>query len=104
LCVSVSDALAEAKDQIKRLSREVTDFNTIRLQIEANRDQLAIELRDTQDALRDAQGRLESGNNSLLQFKSDFELRIRGKDEELENIRSDFSISVQNQHEVFNFM
>jgi len=82
-----SDALREAQGSNKDLSRQVQELLSIRGQLESERDRLASELGDTLDALRDAQSRADGANASLNQLRSDFELRLHQKDEELENIR-----------------
>ena len=84
----VTEALREAQSQNKDLSRQVQELLAIRHQLEADRDRLAAELSDANDALRDAQSRLEAANAALSQLRIDFEHRLREKDEEIENVRS----------------
>ena len=86
-CVRV-EALREAQSQNKDLSRQVQELLAIRHQLEADRDRLATELNDANDALRDAQARLDAANAALSQLRIDFEHRLREKDEEIENVRS----------------
>jgi len=82
------DAAREAQSANKDLSRQVQELMAIRHQLEADRDRLATELSDAQEALRDAQARLDAANAALAQLRSDFEHRLREKDEEIENVRS----------------
>jgi len=82
-----SDQLREAQSQNKDLSRQVQELIAIRHQLEADRDRLAAELNDANEALRDAQARLDAANAALSQLKIDFEHRLREKDEEIEGIR-----------------
>ena len=84
-----TDNLHEALSQNKDLSRQVQELLAIRLQLQSERDGLSSELADTKDALKDALARLDAANGALAQLRSDFEHRLREKDEELENIRSD---------------
>ena len=60
---------------------------SIRVQLEGERDNLAAELSDTRDALRDAMAKLEAANSALSTLRSDMENRLREKDDEMENIR-----------------
>jgi len=80
--------MREAQSQNKDLSRQVQELMSIRHQLEADRDRLASELSDSNDALRDAQARLDAANAALAQLKIDFEHRLREKDEEIESVRS----------------
>jgi len=80
--------MREAQSQNKDLSRQVQELLAIRHQLEADRDRLATELNDANEALRDAQARLEAANAALSQLRIDFEHRLREKDEEIENVRS----------------
>jgi len=83
-----AEGMREAQSQNKDLSRQVQELMAIRHQLEADRDRLATELNDANEALRDAQARLDAANAALSQLKIDFEHRLREKDEEIENIRS----------------
>lgn len=51
------------------------------------RDSLASQLRDTEEALRDAEGKLAAAQAALNQLRIDMENRLREKDEEIDNIR-----------------
>ena len=81
------DGMREAQSQNKDLSRQVQELMAIRHQLEADRDRLAAELNDANEALRDAQARLDAANGALSQLRADFEHRLREKDEEVETIR-----------------
>ena len=50
--LSSADALHEAESSNKDLTRQVGDLNSIRVQLEADRDSLANELADCRDALK----------------------------------------------------
>jgi len=86
VCVCI-EGMREAQSQNKDLSRQVQELLAIRHQLEADRDRLSTELNDANEALRDAQARLEAANGALSQLRIDFEHRLREKDEEIENIR-----------------
>ncbi len=87
-CLSLfPEALREANGNNKDLTRQVNDLTTIRVSLEAERDNLAADLADTRDALSDAQARLDAANNALSALRSELENRLREKDDELENIR-----------------
>jgi len=83
----LSEALREAQSANKDLGRQVQELTTIRVQLEGERDSLAAELADTRDALKDAQARLDAANSALSQLRSEMEVRLREKDDEIENIR-----------------
>ena len=51
----IPDALRESQGQVKDLTRQVQDLLSIRAQLEAERDRLAVELSDAIDSLKDAQ-------------------------------------------------
>jgi len=82
-----TDALREAQNQNKDLSRQVQELTTIRVQLQNERDGLSAELSDTKDALKDALARLEAANAALTQLRTDMEHRLREKDDEIDNIR-----------------
>merc|ERR1712121_587677 len=84
---NLSDALREANASNKDLNRQVNELTTIRIQLEGERDSLAAELADTKDALKDAQARLDAANAALGQLRSEMEMRLREKDDEIENLR-----------------
>jgi len=86
--VWVTDALREALAQVKDLSRQVPELHAIKIQLETERDGLKTEVSDLQDALREAQMRLDAANNNLTQLRADLERRLREKDEEIDGIRS----------------
>lgn len=79
--------MREALSQNNDLSKQVQELNHIRVQLQSERDSLALELADVKEALKDALARLDAANNALNQVKSDCELRLRGKDDELDNLR-----------------
>ena len=83
----VTDAFREAQGQIKDLTRQVQELLNIRAQLEVERDRLAAELSDANDALKDTQSRLEQTNITITQIRVEFEHRLREKDEELEVTR-----------------
>jgi len=84
----LTDALREAQNQNKDLSRQVQELTTIRVQLQNERDGLSTELSDTKDALKDALARLDAANAALTQLRTDMEHRLREKDDEIDNIRS----------------
>jgi predicted nucleic acid-binding Zn-ribbon protein len=86
LC-AIPDALREANSQNKDLSRQVQELTSIRISLEAERDNLAAELADNRDALRDALAKLEAANNALSSLRVEMDNRLREKDEEMDNIR-----------------
>ena len=63
------------------------DWTTIRITLESERDNLAAELSDARDLLRDLQARLDTASGSLSQVKADLEHRLREKEDELETLR-----------------
>ena len=81
------DQLREANSANKDLIRQNQELVQIRIQLEGERDSLSNELMDTRDALKDSQARLDAANGALSQLRSDMEIRLREKDEELDNIR-----------------
>ena len=62
-------------------------MTSIRINLEAERDNLCAELADNKDALRDALAKLEAANNALSILRSEMDVRLREKDEEIDNIR-----------------
>jgi len=82
-----SDALHEAESQNKDFSRSVQELSSIRIQLTGERDSAFSELGDSRELIRDLQSRLDASNGSVNQLKSDFELRLREKEDELEGIR-----------------
>merc|ERR1712038_328302 len=54
---------------------------------EGERDSLAAELADARDALKDATARLDGANGALASLRSELELRLREKDNELDALR-----------------
>ena len=82
-----TEQLRELQGQNKDLGRQVTEFTSIRVQLESERDNLAGELDDTRDALKDTQARLDSASSTLNSLKGDLEHRLREKEDELENVR-----------------
>ena len=54
LLLVLADALREAQNQNKDLSRQVQELTTIRVQLQNERDGLSAELSETKDALKDA--------------------------------------------------
>lgn len=53
----------------------------------AERDNLAAALRDTEDALKDAENKLANANAALQALRAEMEQRLREKDEEIEAVR-----------------
>jgi len=51
------------------------------------RDSLASALRDTEDALKDAENKLANANAALQALRVEMEQRLREKDEEIEAVR-----------------
>lgn len=91
----LAEQLRDLQGQNKDLSRQVTEFTSIRIHLETERDNLAGALEDTRDLLKDTQARLDSANNSLAGLKGDLEHRLREKEEELESIKKSSSRALE---------
>lgn len=83
----ITEQLRDLQGQNKDISRQVTEFASIRIHLETERDNLAGALEDTRDLLKDTQARLDSANNTLAGLKGDLEHRLREKEEELESVK-----------------
>ena len=59
----------------------------MKIQLEADRQNLSSELVDLREAFKDAETRLASANSSLTSLRLELENRVREKDEEIDNIR-----------------
>jgi uncharacterized coiled-coil DUF342 family protein len=84
----IAESFRESESQNKEFSRSVQELTSIRVQLQSERDSLDTEVRDSRDALKELQARLDAANNVLNQLKIDTDNRLREKDEEIENNRS----------------
>lgn len=73
------------------MGRQLQEWTTLRIQIESERDNLAAEMSDAKDTIRDLQGKLDTATGSLNHLKMDLENRVREREEELESLRLVFT-------------
>ena len=79
--------MREALTQNKELSNKLGEALARKQQLENEKDALAAELVDANEALKDALNRLDASNSALNQLRAELERRLREKDDEIDNIR-----------------
>nr|AAW26371.1 SJCHGC09440 protein [Schistosoma japonicum] len=91
-----SEKLKETKERLSVVNRQVTDLESSRARLEAERDNLDTTLRDTEDALHECEARYQTTFSALSTLRNEFERQSRDKEEELESLRRSSQRNVEN--------